>query len=192
MAIYPSQIQARLDSPEFAGAIDAPNAIGTSASLTCGSFVRFGISIDERGLLVSDIRYQTNGCGFAVAAAEIIAGTLAGKMLTELHGLRLDQLFADPELSVAGFPSGRRQCAEMCFHAVQAALANFRASRVAEFTGEKALICSCFGVDEETIEIAIRENSLVSVDEVSERTNAGAGCGSCRMLIEEILDSEIR
>jgi NifU-like protein len=183
------EIYARTASPAFAGSTDAANAIGTAASLSCGSFVRFGLSIDEPGLVVSDIKYQTNGCGFTVAAAEIIGGSLLRRRLTELHGLQIGELFVDSETAIGEFPSVRRQCAEICFQAVQAALANFRASRVAEFTGEKALICSCFGVDEETIERAIDENSLVAVGGVTERTNAGAGCGSCRMMIEEILDS---
>ncbi len=189
MDIYPVEINARAASPAFAGSTHAANAIGTAASFTCGSFVRFGLSIEEPGLVVSDIKYQTNGCGFAVAAAEIFAGSLLMKRLTELRGLQIDELFVNAESGIGEFPPARRQCAEICFHAVQAALANFRASRVAEFTGEKALICSCFGVDEETIERTIDENSLVAVSEVTERTNAGAGCGSCRMMIEEILDS---
>lgn len=192
MGIYPDKIGVRAASPRFAGAIGDANAVGTSASLTCGSFVRFSILIEPAKLVISDIKYETNGCGFAVAAAETIARSLRGKPLTTLHGLESEKIFATEEIAVTDFPSTRRQCADICLEAVRAALANFRASRVAGFTGGDALVCSCFGVDEKTIERVIDENSFVTVAEVTERTNAGAGCGSCRMMIEEILDGRDR
>lgn len=192
MGFYPDKIGFLAASPGFAGAIDDAIAIGTSASLICGSFVRFSLSIDAVNLVISDIKYETNGCGFAVAAAETIARSLSGKPLTTLHGLESEEIFTFDELAITDFPPARRQCVEICFEAVRAALANFRASRVAGFTGGNVLVCSCFGVDEKTIERAIDENSFVTVAEVTERTNAGGGCGSCRMMIEEILDGRDR
>jgi NifU-like protein len=63
------------------------------------------------------------------------------------------------------------------------------AFQIEEFTGEKALICTCFGVSEETIERVIANNRCETVEEVSQKCNAGSGCGSCQPLIQEIIDS---
>jgi NifU-like protein len=76
----------------------------------------------------------------------------------------------------------------LCLETLQNALANFRAFQVEEWTGEKALICSCFGVSEETIENLIKTNSLETVEEVTDVCNAGGGCGSCQPLIQELID----
>jgi nitrogenase molybdenum-cofactor synthesis protein NifE len=48
-------------------------------------------------------------------------------------------------------------------------------------------VCNCKVVDIGTIEDAIRENRLASVAEVTARTNAGGGCGSCGGQIADIL-----
>lgn len=50
------------------------------------------------------------------------------------------------------------------------------------------IICDCFSVSRGTIEDAIREKGLKSVEEVGEATNAGTGCGGCQEKIQAILD----
>jgi len=71
---------------------------------------------------------------------------------------------------------------------LQDAFADFRAFQIEEFTGEKALICTCFSVSEDTIENLVKENSLETVEEVTDACNAGGGCGSCQPLVQEIID----
>ena len=78
---------------------------------------------------------------------------------------------------------------DLTFDALQNSFADFRVSQIEEFAGEKALICTCFGVSEETIEHLIKEKSLETVEEVTNGCNAGGGCGSCQLLIQEIIDT---
>lgn len=135
------------------------------------------------------MRFQTNGCGFMIAAADALADAIAGKQLAELHGLDRDELRAKLCEELDAFPADRRHCEEACIEALRSAFADYRARRIEEFQGEKALICTCFGVSQETIESQIVKGSLKTVEEVTRICNAGGGCGSCRMLIQEIIDS---
>ena len=50
------------------------------------------------------------------------------------------------------------------------------------------IICDCFSVSRGTIEDAIREKGLKSVEEVGEATDAGTGSGGCQEKIPAILD----
>lgn len=50
------------------------------------------------------------------------------------------------------------------------------------------IICNCFSVSRGTIEDAIKEKGLKSVEQVGEATEAGTGCGGCHEKIQEILD----
>jgi len=56
-----------------------------------------------------------------------------------------------------------------------------------DWSGDEALICTCFFVSERTIEREIQSRGLTTVAEVTRACNAGGGCGSCHQLIQEIL-----
>jgi NifU-like protein len=185
VAIYPEKIYERSRSPLYARTPGNTNAVGTGVGLQCGSFVRFYLDIDLVSGEIREARFKTNGCGFAIASADVLAESIKGKNLTDLHGLD------DPEYHSAQlgeFPAGRGHCREIGFDALRAALADHRALRLEEFRGEKALICTCFGISEETIEQTIAAKMPETVEDVTRLTRAGGGCGSCRMLIQEMLD----
>ncbi len=53
---------------------------------------------------------------------------------------------------------------------------------------EDELICTCMEVYRSTIEKAIKEKGLKTVEEVGIATEAGTVCGQCQDTIQEILD----
>jgi len=187
MLIYPKSIGEISRPAAFSGSCPEENARGKAANFVCGSFVRFGMRIDTDGKRIKDVRYTTNGCGFALAAAETIARDLQSANLLDLHGT--SDLHERVTAKLGNFPCGREHCLEMAVEAFRAGLANFRERVVEEFRGEKALICTCFGVTEETIVTIIEENGVSEVAEVSATCNAGTGCGSCQMLIQELIEA---
>lgn len=124
-----------------------------------------------------------------VAAADVLAEIVGENDIADLHGLDRNGLVDAVAAAVEGIPDERGQCVDVCIEALRAAFAELRRRRVEEFAGERALICTCFGVSEETIESLIARNRPTSVDEVTAACRAGGGCGSCRMLIQEMLDA---
>jgi len=164
------------------------NAVGTSASFVCGAFLRFFLRIEIETKEISVAKFKSNGCGFMIAAADVLAEKIVDKKLIELHGSGREILQTSIESELGNFPAHRTHCLELCLEALQTAFADFRLFQIEEFAGEKALICTCFGVSEETIENVIKENSLESVEEVGTVCNAGTGCGSCQFLIQELID----
>ena len=123
-----------------------------------------------------------------VAAADVLAGELRTKSLKDLHGLDGNELYEVLRGQLGDFPPGRRQCADVVFEGLRNALASYRKRLLEEFQGEKALICTCFSVTEEEVVEKISTLGLTDVDDVVEVTRAGSGCGSCRMMIEELID----
>ena len=186
MAFYPPKIDQKFSAPKYAGDATNANAVGTGASFVCGSFVRFFLEIDVETKEIKNAKFKSNGCGFTIAAADVLAEKVVGKKLTEIHAL--DETRAEIERDLGNFPAHRAHCITICLDALQQAFADFRSFYIEEFAGEKALICTCFGVSEETIEKIIRENKSVTVETVGEISNAGTGCGSCRFLIQELID----
>ncbi len=188
MSIYPPEINKRFHAPQNTGKAEKTNAVGTGASFICGAFVRFYLEIDIQTKEIREAKFKTNACGFSIAAAEVLAEKIVGRKLNELHGFDKNILDNEIEGKLGKFPENRKHCAEICWNAVQSAFNDFRSFQIEEFTGEKALICTCFGVSEETIEKVIAENRSETVEEVTDACNAGGGCGSCQPLIYEIID----
>ena len=188
MSFYPEKINAKIRQPKYAGTLTDSNGNGTSASFVCGTFVRFFLQIETGAKRIVEARYKTSGCGFVAAAAEVLCAHIAGKKLFELHGLDKNILQTEIENQLGKFPAERAHCLKICLDALQSAFADFRAAQIEEFTGEQAMICTCFSVSEETIGNLIQRKSLSTVEEVTAHCNAGGGCGSCQPLIQDILD----
>ncbi len=189
MSFYPPRISEKFHAPRNVGAASEANAVGTSATFVCGAVLRFTLRIDRETKTIREAKFVTNGCGYLIAAADALAEKMAGKLLTELHSLDRRILEFAIESELGKFPEHRKHCLELATETLQSALTNFRQVQIEEFTGEKALICTCFGVSEETIENLIHEKSLAAVEDVTDACSAGGGCGSCQPLIQEILDT---
>lgn len=189
MPFYPAEVQQRSQSPQRCGEVTGENATGKDASFVCGSYAGFSLCIEQETKKISAAGFQTNGCGFMVSTADVLAEYVEGRLLLDLHGFNKSDLLLIIDEKLGVFDETRRQCANCCIEALRVAFADYRTRQIEEFRGEKALICTCFGVTEERIEMLIDERSLSSVDEVTQVCNAGAGCGSCLMLIQEIIDA---
>jgi len=53
---------------------------------------------------------------------------------------------------------------------------------------EEELLCTCYNVSENEVRRVITENQLTTVEEVTNYTKAGGGCGRCKTKIQAILD----
>ena len=188
MDFYPPIVSEKFHQPKNAGQADRANAVGTNATFVCGAVLRFSLWIDRETKEIHAAKFQTNGCGFLIAAADALAEKIVGRRLTELHSFDRQFLESEIENEIGKFSEHRTHCLDLATKTLQIALADFRRLQIEEFAGERALICTCFGVSEETIERVIAENQAQTVEQVGEVCNAGTGCGSCQLLIAELLD----
>jgi len=123
-----------------------------------------------------------------IAAADVLADWISGRELKDLHGSETDDVRLRVGSILGDFPEQREHCLETSISALHKAFADYRNRRLDEFRGEKALICTCFGISEESVEKCIADNNPETTAEVAKLCRAGSGCGSCRMLIQEMID----
>ncbi len=188
MSFYPPKINEVFSAPKNVGKLENANAFGTGATFVCGAVLRLYLRIDVKSKEILEAKFKTNGCGFSIASADVLAKTIVGKRLIELHGLDDNYLRSKIENELGSFENHRRHCLDLSIKTLQNAFAEFRSFQIEEFSGEKALICTCFGVSEEAIERIVAENQAETVEQVGEVCNAGTGCGSCQFLIAELID----
>jgi len=170
-------------NPRNIGDASEPSFTGRAASLSCGAHVRFSIQVDKEHA-VSQARFRAAGCNVLVAAASVLTEKVAGlatanaAVVGQNPAALIEQLGVEP---------ANAQCVEMACEALLDAIRDYSNAAREDWAGDEALICTCFFVSERTIEREIQRHGLTTVAEVSRSCNAGAGCGSCHQLIQEIL-----
>jgi len=190
MAIYPVAIVDAVDRIQNAGDIEKGAASGRAVNFDCGGFVEISLAVSAGSGTIEDAKFRSNGCGFMVAAADAACRRLAAASLSELHGL--EEIGAEMIQQFGHAPELRSGCSDAVIDAVKAAFREHRSRVIDEFTGEQALVCTCFGVSENVIVEFITREQPTSVQEVSDACRAGSGCGSCRMVIQELIDTAER
>lgn len=187
MSIYPARIAEII--AKKSPVIIVNNGEGRAVSFECGSMVNFVVRIDTATKSIDEIAFSSNGCGYMVAAAQSLADEFKGRNLRDLHGADSNEISSVIEALTGEMPASRRQCLDTAIEAFRNAVADHRERVVEEYRGEVALICTCFGVSEDRIIDVIRETRAVDPSDVARACNAGNGCGSCRMLIQELIDT---
>jgi len=171
------------------GQVQDANTSGSAVSFVCGSGVTFELEIDQQSKRILDARFSTNGCGFMTAAAELAADRLKNALLSRLGGIDDDFVSGIFRDAIGTEPSDRRQCLAAVNYAIRKALTKYRNSLISEFSGESALLCTCFGLSEEAIVKLVQELEMNDLETLLTVSNAGNGCGSCRLLLQEIIDN---
>jgi NifU-like protein len=169
-------------NPRNVGDADEPSFGGRAASLTCGAHVRFSIQVDEAHG-VSQARFRAAGCEVLVAAASMLTEKIAGLSTADAAAVAQDPASLAEEIDADP------RCVRLACEAVVNAIREYSDAARDDWSGNEALICTCFFVSERTIEREIQARGLTTVSEVTKATNAGGGCGSCHQLIQEILET---
>lgn len=176
-------------NPQNVGDASEPSYVGRSASFRCGATLRISLHIDETQR-IAEAKFKAAGCTVLVAAAELLTEQILGKTTGEAATLGQQVRLID--LQLGPVEKERTDCYELVGQALINAIGEYSDAIRDSWEGEQALICTCFGVSEKRVELAIDENHLSTVAEVTRACNAGAGCRSCWSLIQDILDDQER
>lgn len=178
---YTDKVKEHFLNPRNVGEISNPDGVAEVGSMACGDALKLTFKVDEEGR-ISEARFQTFGCASAIASASALTEMLKGKTVEEAEKIT-NQEIAD---YLGGLPKEKMHCSVLGRQALEQAIAHYKGSAVPAKEGE--VICECFGVTDVEIEKAVRENNLTTVEDVTNYTKAGGGCGNCHDKIRGIIE----
>lgn len=178
---YTDKVKEHFLHPRNVGEIENPDGIAEVGSLACGDALKLTFKLDENKR-IADAKFKTFGCASAIASSSALTEIIKGMTLEE--ALKVSN--RDIAKYLGGLPDEKMHCSVMGKQALEKAIENYRGTPALE-AGAK-IICECFGVTDKEIETAVRENNLSSVEEVTNYTKAGGGCGGCHDAIALIID----
>jgi len=183
---YSDKVKEHFKNPKNVGSIENADAIGEAGALSCGDKLKLYLKIDNN--IITDAKFQTFGCGSAVAASSMLTEMIIGKTVDEAKKITNKQI-AD---ALDGLPPEKMHCSVMGREALEDALKNYEGEdweevEISESKNSSPIICHCFSVSKDEIIKAIVENGAKTFDDVSKLTSAGLACGRCRENIEDII-----
>ena len=185
---YSEKVMDHYRHPRNVGTIEDADAVGTAGSLVCGDQLKIYLKIKDN--IVTDAKFQTFGCGSAVASSSILTEMIIGKTIDDVRKITNKDI-AD---ELDGLPPEKMHCSVMGYEALEDALKEYKSEGyipLEEINNEpkEKMICTCFQVTDKVIIDAIKANGLKTVEDVTNYTKAGGACGRCKDAIQKVIDN---
>jgi len=119
MALYSEKVMDHFRNPRNVGVIENADGIGEVGNAKCGDIMKIYLKIDND--IVSDVKFETFGCGSAIASSSMATELIMGKPLSDV--LKLTNKAVTEALD--GLPAHKLHCSVLAEEAIQAAVKDY-------------------------------------------------------------------
>ncbi len=183
---YSDKVFDHFMNPRNVGEVENPDGVGEVGSMACGDALRLTFRLDAEGH-IAEAKFQTFGCGSAIASSSVLTEMLIGKSLEQAAQITNEQIAEELD----GLPREKMHCSVMGREALEAAMIDYykRLGRnvPCHLIRQGTQLCHCFDVKKETVREAIFNHRLETIEDVTNHTKAGGGCTECHHDISDLL-----
>lgn len=165
--IYSDKVMEHFQNPRNVGVLKDADGVGQVGNPVCGDMMSFYIKVKDNR--IEDIKFQTFGCGAAIAVSSMVSEMAMGKTLEEV--LKITNKSVAEELG--GLPKNKLHCSNLGADALHKAIENYRESQEAEVEKKEAMAKS---VDKEKCYCPYCEGPLEGLED---------SCKQCEIELEE-------
>ncbi len=119
MALYSEKVLDLFRNPRFVGVIENADGIGEVGIAKCGDIMRIYLKIEDG--IISDVKFETFGCGSAIASSSMATELIKGKPLSDALELT-NKAVAE---ALDGLPAYKMHCSVLAEEAIKAAIQDY-------------------------------------------------------------------
>ena len=119
MALYSETVMDHFRHPRNVGIIEDANGIGEVGNAQCGDIMKMYLKIEND--IIVDVKFETFGCGSAIASSSMATELIKGKPVSEAMQLT-NKAVAE---ALDGLPAYKMHCSVLAEEAIQAALDDY-------------------------------------------------------------------
>ncbi|MBR5640634.1 MAG: Fe-S cluster assembly scaffold protein NifU [Firmicutes bacterium] len=126
MALYSDKVMDHFRNPRNVGVIEDANGIGEVGNTMCGDIMKIYLKVSDDGI-IEDVKFETFGCGSAIASSSMATELIKGKPVSEALELT-NKAVAE---ALDGLPAHKMHCSVLAEEAIQAALEDYQNRKLA-------------------------------------------------------------
>ena len=119
MALYSEKVMEHFRNPRNVGVIEDANGIGEVGNAKCGDIMKMYLKIEDD--IIQDVKFETFGCGSAIASSSMATELIKGKPVAEAEKLT-NQAVAE---ALDGLPAYKMHCSVLAEEAIRNALEDY-------------------------------------------------------------------
>ena len=119
MALYSEKVMDHFLHPRNVGVLEDANAVGEVGNAKCGDIMKMYLKIKDD--IVEDVKFETFGCGSAIASSSMATEMIKGKPLSEVRALTNKAVTE----ALDGLPAHKIHCSVLAEEAIHSALEDF-------------------------------------------------------------------
>lgn len=117
--IYSEKVMEHFGNPRNVGVIENADGVGEVGNPICGDVMKITINVaDDR---IDDIKFQTLGCGAAIATSSIVTEMAKGMTLSEAAAITKDQVAEQ----LGGLPPAKMHCSVLATDGLKVAVDDY-------------------------------------------------------------------
>ena len=119
MALYSEKVMDHFRNPRNVGVIEDADGVGEVGNAKCGDIMKIYLKIKDG--IIEDVKFETFGCGSAIASSSMATELIKGKPIGEAMALT-NKAVAE---ALDGLPAHKLHCSVLAEEAIKAALKDY-------------------------------------------------------------------
>ena len=119
MALYSEKVMDHFTHPRNVGVIENADGVGEVGNAKCGDIMKIYLKIEND--VVADVKFETFGCGSAIASSSMATELIKGKPLSEVLTLTNKAVVE----ALDGLPAAKVHCSVLAEEAIKNALKDY-------------------------------------------------------------------